>query len=56
MIPISQKIIVQVNRKMRAELVVDDINILENVMIELAMCKGNVQKDIANINGQKGLR
>ncbi|MDR1891336.1 MAG: leucine--tRNA ligase [Puniceicoccales bacterium] len=48
MIPTSQKIIVQVNGKMRAELVVDDINIPENVIFELAMRNGNVQKYIAN--------
>jgi hypothetical protein len=33
---------------MRAEFVVDDINIPENVIFELAMRKGNVQKYIAN--------
>ncbi|MDR2779487.1 MAG: leucine--tRNA ligase [Puniceicoccales bacterium] len=47
MIPTSQKIIVQVNGKMRAELVVSDINNMQaDAIFELAMHDGNVQKYI----------
>ncbi|MDR1173674.1 MAG: class I tRNA ligase family protein, partial [Puniceicoccales bacterium] len=43
----SQKIIVQVNGKMRAELVVNDVNMSEDAIFELAINIENVRKYIA---------
>jgi leucyl-tRNA synthetase len=44
----SQKIIVQVNGKMRAELVINDANMSEDTIFELAINIGNVKKYVAD--------
>jgi leucyl-tRNA synthetase len=44
----SQKIIVQVNGKMRAELIVNDVNMSEDAIFELAIGMENVKKYVAD--------
>ncbi|MDR1528525.1 MAG: leucine--tRNA ligase [Puniceicoccales bacterium] len=44
----SHKIIVQVNGKMRAELIINDVNMSEDAIFELAISIGNVRKYVAD--------